>query len=56
VIAFILEAIEAPAPGWPGRRGYIARQLLRALVEGLVFVLALVGLLGCVVLVWAAQS
>lgn len=56
MIALFLEAIDAPQPGWPGRRRYIARQLFRMTVEGTVFLLALVALLGCVLLVAAATD
>lgn len=56
MIGLFLEAIAAPQPGWPGRREYIARQLVRMTVEGLVFVLFLAALLGSVLLVAAATD
>jgi len=54
VINLFLEALDAPPPGWSGRRRFIALQLVRMAVEGLTFVLVLAALLGCVLLVWAA--
>jgi hypothetical protein len=51
-----LEALDAPQPGWPGRRRFIALQLVRMAVEGAVFVLVLAALLGCVLLVAAATD
>ena len=55
MIELFLEALDAPPPGWSGRRRFIAQQLVRMVVEGAVFVLAVVALLGCVLLVWAAS-
>lgn len=49
-----LEAINAPAPGWPGRRRYIAGQLWRMLVEGLAFVLVVAAFTGLTVIVYFA--
>lgn len=46
MIDLFLEAIGAPAPGWPGRRRYIAGQLWRMAVEGAVFLLVIAALLG----------
>lgn len=54
MIQLFLEALDAPQPGWPGRRRFIAQQLVRMAVEGLTFVLVIAALLACVLLVWAA--
>lgn len=48
------EFLDVPAPGWPGRRRAIARQLLAMLAEGLVFLLILGALLGLVVVTYVA--
>lgn len=51
-----LEAINAPAPGWPGRRRYIAGQLWRMAVELVAFVLVVVTFCGVTVMVAAAMD
>ena len=56
MIDLFIEALDAPQPGWPGRRRFIARQLVRMVVEGLTFVLVLAALLGCLLLVAAATD
>ena len=56
MIELFLEALDVPQPGWPGRRRFIARQLVRMVVEGLTFVLLIAAVLGCVLLVAAATD
>ena len=56
MIGLFLDAIGAPAPGWPGRRRYIARQVWRLLIEGTLYVLLVVTLLALVVLTAAATD
>jgi len=56
VIELFLEALDAPPPGWSGRRRFIAQQLVRMAVEGLTFVLVIAALLGCVLLVAASTD
>jgi len=55
-LALFLEAMDAPPPGWTGRRRYIVLQLARMAIEGLVFVVIVLALLGCVLLVAAATD
>jgi len=56
VIELFLEALDAPPPGWSGRRRFIAHQLIRMAVEGLTFVLIVAALLGCILLVSASTD
>ena len=51
-----LEAINAPAPGWPGRRRYIAGQVWRMFIEGLAFVLVIAAFLGAIVITYFAMN
>lgn len=56
MIQLFLEALDVPPPGWTGRRRFIVRQLWRMAVEGLVFLLAMAALIGCVLMVAAATD
>ena len=56
MIDLIFEALDVPPAGSPGRRRFIARQLWRLTVEGLVFLLALAAIFACLVLVAASTD
>lgn len=56
MIRLFLEALDVPPPGWSGRRRFIAGQLVRMAVEGLVFVLLMVAFVALIVMVAAATD
>lgn len=48
------EFLELPQPGWPGRRRAIALELLKMLLEGIVFLLVIGAFCGYALVAWAS--
>jgi hypothetical protein len=55
-VNIILEALDVPPAGWSGRRRFVAVQLARMAVEGLVFVLLVGGIAALLVTLGAAAD